>query len=101
MRHLAVGGDSSPQPEHTAKRHILHIHLADGVCGIGGMLADRIHAVCSAAHHLVDNAADMYSHHHLHTRMVQGIQQAQENRGTTNYTELALPSLLLGISPSL
>ena len=54
------------QSEHTAKRHILYLHIADSIRGIGGMLVYRLHAVCCAAHHLVDNAAHMHTDHHLH-----------------------------------
>ena len=76
MRHLAVDSDTTPQPEHTAKRHLLHLHIADSVCSIGDMLDDWLHAVCSSAYHLVDHAADVHPHHQLSESLSGDLRQA-------------------------
>ena len=62
---MAMAGDKPLQQETSRQRCRLCLYFFSCLSGERRSLSGRIHAACSRASDMVDDAADLYSHHYL------------------------------------
>ena len=93
---MAMDSHQAPQPQRAPLRHVLHLHLTNGVHRLRLSLMVGLHTLQRTAAHLVDYATHLYTDHHLRQPLCPSVRRTPRTGGRSNHEELVLRSSVYG-----